>query len=64
VEQVTGQKKRRKEKMKNKKKSASIRISGYDQMKFKPLCTSKLQTFENLLSQFAAMAVQSLKFSF
>jgi len=39
VEQITNQKKKR-------KKSALIRISGYNQMKVKSLCTIKLQTFE------------------
>jgi len=41
VEQATGQTK------KERKKSASIGITGYDQMTVEPLCTSKLQTFEN-----------------
>jgi len=41
VEQLTGQKENRQKD--NKKKSG---ISGYDQIKFEPLCISKLQTFE------------------
>jgi len=33
------------EKIKNKKKSASIGVSGYDQMKVESLCTSKIANF-------------------
>jgi len=40
-----------------------IEISGYDQMKVEPLCTSKLQTFEKFSKLFCRyMTVQSLKF--
>jgi len=40
MEQLTGQKKKKKD------KSALIRISGYKQMKVERLCISKLQTIE------------------